>query len=64
MTNYALSDGHVTWACYGKDTNDYNSSTPSSSLSTSTADTTVVVVYPWVHGISTVPDRVWHDNKQ
>ena len=44
-TNYVLSDGN--------DTIDYNTSTPSSSLS-STAGTAVVVVYPWVqHKYST-----------
>ena len=45
-TNYVLSDGN--------DTNDYNTTTPFSSLLASTAATAVVVVYPWVrHKYST-----------
>ena len=45
-TNYVLSDGN--------DTNDYNTTTPSSSLLASTAATAVVVVYPRVrHKYST-----------
>ena len=43
------------------DTKDKNTTTPSSSLSPAA---TVTVAYPWVHGISTVPNRVRHDNKQ